>query len=207
MRNLPTLPGCGQPSTTRIEIYTPTATAAHGSFDGAAYGCDRHAMEIVSALQVAGFTPHRDPSPVDVSTWPCGRVFTFSAPVEPAGVVSPIGDTTTTGVTPVVAASGAVTAPSDADVAAFIAANKVPLPSGHPRWCHRNDTDRTHRSTLFRVTDRIALQIEQPHVGGEPAITLLDGIAPRSVRYPLDVAQSLSRQLRVAVSLAGMDLR
>lgn len=41
---------CGEPATTRIEIYIPSETLGHHVLDGVSYYCDRHAGEILEVI-------------------------------------------------------------------------------------------------------------------------------------------------------------
>lgn len=68
MSNLPTsttaadLPACGEPATTRIELFAARDGRAHGSLDGVMYLCDRHADEFVEAANwdsTGTISPHR----------------------------------------------------------------------------------------------------------------------------------------------------
>lgn len=44
------VPGCGEPATTRIEIYVPRDGEARGHLDGILYHCEQHAGEILEVI-------------------------------------------------------------------------------------------------------------------------------------------------------------
>lgn len=181
MRALPSLPGCAGPSSVRIEVYSPGPSGnAYGSLDAVAYGCDVHQRAIVTMLHDAGLTTYRQPYeqlPGEAVAAVCGTLRRFDAPV----------------------------APTDADVAAYLAAMRLPEPGPveHPRWCVGTEQQTMHYSTEFPVAGRVALQIHQDYCAAEPVITLMLGHERRGVSFPLDVAATLGRQLRTAVQTAA----
>ncbi|AVT37411.1 hypothetical protein [Plantactinospora sp. BB1] len=214
MRTLPSLPGCGQPATVRIEIYSPGPTGnAHGSLDGVAYGCGQHAGAIVQMIADAGLTPWHDPKPLDAAdTSVCGRLRDFGDPVYPAGPADHNGE-------PVKVVESSTQPSGDgspASVAAFIARNRVPEPGPvqHPRWCARREATGNplaeHLSIPFRVNpdaaDPVVVFIVQAYGAERPSILLgfTEGREHHEHTIPLDVAAALGQQLRIAVSLAGV---
>ena len=77
MSNLPTLPGCGQPATVRIEVYGPDAAGdPFGSLDASVYVCEEHGIDTASAVWGAGMTAHKVEMAPDV-TRACGEVYIF----------------------------------------------------------------------------------------------------------------------------------
>lgn len=71
MRTLPiALPRCGQPATTRIEIYSS------GSLDASAYTCREHTIAAVDAIETAGLTAHQIGMAPTVER-PCGYVHVY----------------------------------------------------------------------------------------------------------------------------------
>ncbi|HEY9415210.1 MAG TPA: hypothetical protein VIQ30_10655 [Pseudonocardia sp.] len=76
MSTLPSMPGCGQPATIRIEIYRPGNGSLYGSLEAVVYMCERHGIEAVSAAQAAGLTGHRGNAPMPLDR-PCGHVYAF----------------------------------------------------------------------------------------------------------------------------------
>ncbi|MER7459221.1 hypothetical protein [Micromonospora sp. NPDC126480] len=75
---LPTLPGCGQPATVRIEIFSPASGPSGGSLDGSLYACEQHAADMVTALQAAGFNAYRVSGGDRVKR--CGEGLDFTGP-------------------------------------------------------------------------------------------------------------------------------
>jgi hypothetical protein len=78
---------CGDPATTRIEIYTPGDGHAHSKLDGVTYTCDRHAAELLEVISwdSIGMTPHSVKLPEDTEK-KCGTGYDFVAmrPLEPS---------------------------------------------------------------------------------------------------------------------------
>ncbi|MFY1688829.1 hypothetical protein [Plantactinospora sp. WMMB782] len=226
MRTLPSLPGCGQPATVRIEIYSPGPTGnAHGSLDGVAYGCGQHAGAIVQMIADAGLTPWHDPTPLDAAdTSVCGRLRDFGAPVYPAGPADhngePAAELASTSQLPAEEPTDVGKLPtgdgSPASVAAFVARNKVPVPGPvqHPRWCTRGERDgRVHQSNRLATTPdgpdgrRFHVFLQEQYDLDVPEVVVQVDDPAGLVEYVLvlDVARSLTQGLRIAVSLAGMD--
>ncbi|MFC6017195.1 hypothetical protein ACFP2T_13385 [Plantactinospora solaniradicis] len=180
MRALPSLPGCGQPATVRIEVYSPGLGSDRASLDAVAYACDSHTGAVVAMLFDAGLSPQRtpyQPHPEDVVSPVCGTLRRLTGPTEP----------------------------TDADVAAYLAAMRLPEPGPvvHPPWCVGTEQQPMHYSAEFPVTGSVALQIQQDHRVTEPVITLMLGLQRRGVSFPLDAAATLGRQLRTAVQTAA----
>ena len=82
MRTLPiALPQCGEPATTRIEVYSA------GSLDASAYTCPLHTESAVSAVERASLSAHPVPMAPTVNR-PCGYVHVYPTgqladPVDP----------------------------------------------------------------------------------------------------------------------------
>jgi len=199
MRNLPTLPACGQPATIRIEIYSSgPAGNAYGSLDAVAYGCDVHQRAIVTMLDDAGLTPFRQPYeqlPGEAVAAVCGTLRRFTTPVEPAGDTDHNGD--------------------ESAVAAYVAAMHVPEPAivQHPHWCQRTERPgRPHLSRPVHVRPdaedgpRVALFVQQTRHTDDTAPQLVvqfdDGTLTEYV-ITLGHGKRVAREIRDLVALAG----
>ena len=77
MATLPSLPGCGQPATGRIEAYSPPTATTLASLDAVIYVCEQHLLDADTALCIAGYTPYRSRTMPSVPR-ECGQVVDFT---------------------------------------------------------------------------------------------------------------------------------
>lgn len=71
-----TLPACDRPATIRWEVYSPTGGTLHGSLDGAVYVCAAHAIDAVTAIELAGLTAYRGTAVMPLDRR-CGYAFWY----------------------------------------------------------------------------------------------------------------------------------
>lgn len=193
MVSIASLPACGQPATTRFEVWTPLNGHPHGSLDGVVYTCQQHAPEVVQSVHAAGLTPLRVADPRHVAR-PCGHLVDFGAPLPELTHQ---------------------TLPTIPPTTAPLELHEPPAEPKHPRWCVRGElcrAERRHVSDPHHANPsgsylEIWAWLEQSWApAGAPVQMVLetgDGGKPAEYRMELRQPRALLHVLRTLLRGAG----